>query len=443
MLDRDRFGALLRTATSTTRRTWASVFLTTLGIYLATAHWEVGQVADSIGAAWPGYALRTHGSLFLDGTGALPSIAIGPSHGHLVSLRTPGVILAGLPLQLTVGWLGLDAMQGGALTAAVLAALTMANLAALLRGLVARDLVLPITTVVALGTSMWTVAAAELWTHGPDVFFLSSTLLLLQHRRMWLASFALAGGVLTRPHLAMVAAALGVAEVLATRRWQPLLRFGVPPALALVATIAWNAWYVGQAQLLIGAYSGQSARILGGKGADFSPSLLTNSLGFLVSPGVGLLLFSPVALVAVPCLRSGWVRGPWWLRGAAVGGLLYTLVQAKLNLFSGGGGFYGSRLLLEPLVLLVPLVALGYDDVRHRRAWLPAWTRVAAEVSIAIYALGATLGYYWRGGTKDWDVWYPWEVLRSAGTAAIPAVVVTASALLLARLLATRSPARA
>lgn len=431
--------AHLRAVTTTGRRTWGAVFLGTLAVYLFTAHWQVGQVVDSLGGAWPGYALRVHGSLFLEGTGAEPSIAIGEANGHLVSLRTPGVILTGIPVQVLLGWLGLTAMQGGALTAAVLAAATMANLALLLRGLVAHALVLPITTVVAFGTSVWTVAAAELWTHGPDIFFLTSALLLLQRQRVLLGALALSAAVLTRPHLAAVPLALAASEVLATRTWRPLARFGFPAVGALAATVAWNAWYIGEARLLIGAYNGQSARVLGGSDADFSPSLLTNALGFLLSPGVGLLLFSPVALVSLWCLRPGWQRSPWWVRGGAVGGLLYALVQAKLNHFHGGGGFYGYRLLLEPLVLAVPLVALGYEEVRVRKAWLPALARLTAEASIGIYAMGALLGYYWHGGTKDWDAWYPWVVLRAAGTAALPVAVVVVSALLLGRAL-TQKP---
>jgi hypothetical protein len=445
LLTPDGLRRRVEAVTETGRSTWRTTFGLTLVVYLMTAHWRTGQVSDAMAASWPAYALRRHGSFFLDGLHPPTLFALGTAHGHHVAFRTPGVILSAVPAQLTVGWVGFKPEHGGALTAAVMSALAMANVALLLRGLVRRELVLPVTAITAFGTSVWTVAAAVLWTHGPDLLALSTALLLVQRGRHALAGWALSWAVLTRPHLAVVCAALGIGACLALRRVKPLLLYGGPAAVALGATVAWNAWYLGSPHLLAGAYTGQQARILGGPNADFSPSLLKNAAGFLVSPGVGLLLFSPVVLVGFLCLLPGWRRSPWWARAAALGGLAYALVQAKLNYFNGGGGFYGYRLLLEPLLLLLPLMALGYDAVRDEHPALRLGARATAAISCAIYGIGAQLAYYWFGGSFDWDVWYPWYVVRHAGLAAVlpTFVVTTVLAMVLGLMRPVRAPARA
>ena len=78
------------------------------------------------------------------------------------------------------------------------------------------------------------------------------------------------------------------------------------------------------------------------------------------------------------------------MRGSAVGGLLYLLLQLKANRYSGGEGFWGYRYPLETLAASAPLLLLSY------REWLLAQSELMRKafkalvaLSVAMTALGA------------------------------------------------------
>ena len=84
-----------------------------------------------------------------------------------------------------------------------------------------------------------------------------------------------------------------------------------------------------------------------------------NHLGFWVSPGFGMLVWTPVLLLLLPSLVRRWKHLPDWSRALAVGGLLYTLMQLTLNRYSGGVMFWGYRYGLELLAACAPALALS------------------------------------------------------------------------------------
>jgi hypothetical protein len=276
----------------------------------------------------------------------------------------------------------------------------------------------------AFGTACWTIAGAELWTHGPDVFWLSLAVLGMSRERYWLAGAAFGPAVLTRPHLVLVALPLGLWATWHRRHPMPLIQFGVPGALALLVMFRWNAWYYGQGSVS-GAYGGHIERAVAGSGGVI-PSFWENILGTTFSPWCGVLLFSPVVLVGLLAVPRHAGAAPGWTKAAAVGAALYLVGQFRVANFDGGGAQYGNRYLIEPMLLVLPLALPAAESWARGIRWRRILTLQLAAWSVAIYATGAFLAPFWQGIPGDWVAWYPYVVLRAAGPTG---VIVAACAL--------------
>lgn len=423
------------------RRPWLTMFSFVGALYALTAHYAVGQNSDSIVAAWPAHAFVQTGSFRLDHmASALPNVpGFMQVDGHIVAARTMGVLLAGLPLQAALNWTGASPVALGALTAATLTAAGMATTYCALRSLVSQRAALAGACLLAFGSACWTVAGAELWTHGPDVFWLSLVLLGMSRGRYGIAGLASAPAVMTRPHLALVVLPLGLWAAWHERRLRPLLQFAVPGAVAIGATVAWNAWYYGHPSIT-GSYAGHVERALGtGNASSLVPSTWFNFVGAAVSPWCGVLLFSPVVIVAAIALPKHGRRAPGWTHAAAVGALLYVIAQFRVANFDGGGAQYGNRYLIEPMLLTLPLGLVSARSwvgaVRYRQAL----TVGLAATSVAVYAAGAFLTPFWQGISGDWVAWYPYVVLRAAGPTGVIVALAAVAAICLATLLAWRA----
>jgi alpha-1,2-mannosyltransferase len=141
-----------------------------------------------------------------------------------------------------------------------------------------------------------------------------------------------------------------------------------------------------------------STSVAGGYGAAFNEraasfdvlDYLGNIALALVDLDRGLLVFSPFLILLIPGLRAGWRAAPAWVRGSAVGGLLYLLLQLKANRYSGGEGFWGYRYPLETLVAAAPLLLLSYTEwVRQQTALWQKLFRWLLVASIALTAAGS------------------------------------------------------
>jgi hypothetical protein len=410
-------------------------------VYLLTARWYGVVINDSAAAAWPSWSLVHRGTVFLDGLTMAPNPWIQHVDGHVVSNRMPGVALLSAPVQLLL-W-PLPPLPGSTVTAALAAALGMANLTLLLRRLggTSRQVVACSATF-AFGTAMWPVASAELLTHGPDVLWISSAALAASSGRWFLAGIALAPAVLTRPHLAVVALTLGIWCALARRDWRPALLVGAPATAAVGVLILWNARIYGHASLA-GGYPDPVGRALDTSGHPERGSVTLNVLGSLISPMRGVLIYTPVLLVAAAALPTGWRKAPDWAQALLVGGLAYALLQFRLNTFLGGYGYYGNRYLLEALACGAPVAYVGYLALSRDRRWLVAVTRALAALSVSIQAIGATLSFALpiHDTTRDpWRTLLPLDVVEATGTAGVCVAVVALSTAFL-WVLRRRSPA--
>jgi hypothetical protein len=372
------------------RRAWLAVFLGCLPLYLLTAHygWTSGDTRSAVLPAWQ---LVHHGSLWVEHMNPRPAWSVPAIHGHMVSNRMPGVELVNVPLVAMFWWLG-PSVVPMALTAATMTAATVAFLYLTFRRLVSTRLAFAATLVAAFGTSLWTVASAEVFPHTVDAFCIAVTMYALSRERIWLAGLAVAAAIPARPHMAAVALVVGVGLSWVKRSWRPLLVVGVPATLGLTGLFAWNYMLYGHASIS-GGYASYVVNTLTTTSASSSSGglvwYLVNIAGFLVSPQRGLFVFLPVAVVLLFGVRRAWRVAPAWVRIMAVGGVAYSAIQLHVNRFDGGQNFYAYRLATELVVCTAPLLVLAtahWAVETERRMRL---TRALAAVSIGLQAVGA------------------------------------------------------
>lgn len=340
--------------------------------------------------------------------------------GRVVGMRMAGPVLAALPFYWVAGADTDHFGYGpGAVAAAAVTAVTVLLLFLALRRRLPERTALVATAVVALGTPTWSVSANMMWTHTVTQLGLAGAAWALGRGRWWWAGLFLGVGMLGRPHIALVAALLGLGLLWSRRSLRPAIGLAVPTVVTLGALAVWNHWMFG-IWSVGGAYAGKGAAAAEG----FSGSeewhgrfpQLVNVAGFLFSPDKGLLVWTPLLLVLLPAVVRAWRQVPDWSRWLAVGGVLYTAAQLRINYFPGGDGFYGYRHGLELLTCLVPLYAYSWHRAgRTARRWTP----LVVGLQVSAISLGACLdGFY----VRLQDVWTDNGVL--AGLRVAPALTI-------------------
>jgi hypothetical protein len=228
--------------------------------------------------------------------------------------------------------------------------------------------------VFALGTSVCSTSQA-LWQHPAAVLALSLAL-LCAHRSgvdpSWADRAFLPLGFCVAARYADVFMAVVLALGLAVRfpRRVPLMLLWGAPAVLFVALYHWI--YFGSP--LQHGFAGSLGR--------FSEPWGLGQAGLLVSPGKGLLWFTPVVLVAMVGLVHALRTNERWLAATAGLAALTHLVAMGRWTEWHGGWCWGPRLLTDCLPLLFLFLPDGW-------ALMPNIARLLAAVSIAVQMLGA------------------------------------------------------
>lgn len=234
--------------------------------------------------------------------------------------------------------------------------------------------------VFALGTSLCSTSQA-LWQHPAASLFLCLTLLamvLAEQDDAWAGRAGLPLGLMVAARHADVAIALilGIALLIRwPRRLPRLVLWGLPGAV-FVALYNWA--YLGSP--LHHGFSGSLGR--------FTEPWGLGHLGLLVSPGKGLLVFTPVTVIALCGLVRAYRGGERWLVGCAGGAALaHWLLMGRWQEWHGGE-CWGPRMLTDLLPLLFLFMPEGLR-------MLPRLGRILAGLSVGVQALGA-LAYDYR-----------------------------------------------
>ena len=275
------------------------------------------------------------------------------------------------------------------LTASLLAAASGALVYLLARRRLTVRGALAVAVAFALGTGMWSTVSQTLWQHETTIFGLTLAVwafcraeIRLREAVMIGIGLALAGT--SRMQVAPAILVLAVGTLVRAPRREGLLAAAITGSAAaamIVTNIRWFGTPLGAAPLLEALHGVTHAQT-----HSFAFSL-TGLAGLLVSPSRGLLIFSPVVLVAAAGLRPAF-RGPWsnplgWCLAAAAAQYGFYASYAVW----WGGHTYGPRYMLDVLPLLAPLGAEGF--ARLRSSFAKALATLALASSVTVSATGA------------------------------------------------------
>lgn len=346
----------------------AGLFLLGLAVYLATAARSTLSL-DVWAAYFASWRITSTGAPWVDGM-EIPGISDHPTafvwlmtadNGHEVIGRSPGVIAAGLPAYLVDA--GGPSMVPGALTAAVLTALSLALFYGCVRPQLGWKQAALAAGALGFTTPVWSVAANGIWPHTITVFGILGMAWAVRSERWWLAGLFGAVVLWGRLHAVVIVALLGLVLAILRRRPGIAIRIGIVSGLGLAGLCVWDRWMYGSwsplASYEVARFSGQASDYASDGGRT-----LLNQLGFWVSPDRGILIWTPVLLVLLPALVRSWRSLPDWSKVLLASGIAYTVLQGMLNRFSGGDSFYGYRLGLEFLACAAPAFALAARDLR-------------------------------------------------------------------------------
>lgn len=303
-------------------------------------------------------------------------------NGHIVADRMAGPVVLSVPFY----WLldrssdpGDFSMVPGGFAAAFLTAWTGVLMFLALRRRLGDLLGGAVALAFCLATPTWAVSADGPWTHTVTQFGIAGAAYGASRRNWWLAGLFMGAGIWGRPHLALIATVLGLGMSWTSRSLKTAWQVGLPSLGAVVLLTCWNQFMFGVWSPVSSGYVGHGETLMSGR-----PGALENFAGFLIAPDRGLLLWTPVLWLLLPAVVRGWAHLPEWSKWLALGGVLYTVAQLRMNVFTGGDSFYAYRLGLELLTCAAPLYAFALPHVgRLGRRALPLVVGVQFAAMVA------------------------------------------------------------
>lgn len=234
------------------------------------------------------------------------------------------------------------------LSASTVAALSVGLFYLLLRRRASPGIAALLTLAYAFGTNTWATSSQALWQHGPAQLLLVGLLLAITGpwtpRRLAVAGVLCGLFIANRPPDVILAGCLALYLAASVPEKRLLVWFAAPVALIGALAFVYNLHYFGHP---LGHYPLTSPM-----GEFFSYSPLWGALGLLLSPGKGLLVFSPFLffLAARP-----FVQGP--PQDRLLNLCLTLAVVGQLFLYGKtdwrGGYCYGPRFLIDLLPILI------------------------------------------------------------------------------------------
>jgi len=280
------------------------------------------------------------------------------------------------------------------LTASLLTAASVALVFAALARPFGIQAALLVALGLGLGTNLWPLASGTLWQLETVCVGLALALFAwlrpsdtLRTRWVIAGAIGVALAAAARPQTAPMAAVLltGLVARIGLRRASSAVAV-VAAAAAVLMAFQW--WWFGD---VLGATSALQAQNLEAHAVTgtLNPRPWIGAAGLLVSPNRGLVVFSPVVLVAIVGIGRMW-RVPadhgerWWTAAALVEFAAYACYSMWW-----GGHTYGPRYMVDALIPLTPAAALGVKWVKVRQ-----WRRIAASILLALSVVVAATGAF-------------------------------------------------
>ena len=381
-------------------RLWASLLFAGLFLIYNANGREIGG-SDSQPTKLAARALALRGNLLLDDdVQRVPQLGERISfakdqQGHYRSAYSPVGALFGGVTAVALRALGADlnAPRGPNLVAVITASTLVAAAVVLvfltLRRFGSDAIALAVAIGLGLGTNYWTTLSQTMGQH--DVVAFGMALCLynwmratgdLGTRHLWMGALGLALAVTARSQVAPLVGMLGLGLIVRVG-WK---RAAGPLAIA-AGLFGWlliqQYFWFGHPLGALPALERLHPEIHAVEGA-LSPEPWVGAAGLLVSPNRGLLIFSPVVIVALAGLvRSLRTLPDHGLAWAYAGCLLVFLGYSSYTVWWGGHA-YGPRYLLDVMIWLTPAAAVALQHTlsggfaRSAVAVALVWSMVAA-----------------------------------------------------------------
>jgi hypothetical protein len=247
--------------------------------------------------------------------------------------------------------------------AVVLAAAAVIFLLFLLRRLTSNRSAWMLTLLFAFGTGNWSTSSQALWQHTFGQFAIIGCLYSIEQlsasacepRWYWMAGGFAACALAIRPTNLALMPALALVLGLRSARLTHYVRVFVLPTVAAALIAAYN---FAAFHSLAGGYPGK----LDGR-------LFDGLLGILLSPGRGLLVYTPIAMFALAAFAPRALKSREQHRPVVVAASVFSLLHiAFIAMWPAwwGGYCWGPRLLTEILAPMMILIAVGLPAIKGR-----------------------------------------------------------------------------
>jgi hypothetical protein len=358
---------------------------------------------DSQAAKFAALMLVRHHTLTLDGlVGRIPQYAERPAFQRDRQGRwrnaypLPPVLEAAATAAVLrrAGALDLNAPLAAPIVAKVTAAF-LASLASVLAFLIARRFCGAGAAVIValgfgLGTGVWPTVSQTLWQHASVLWSVTAAVWLWtrEDAPRPLPEYAALGlllgwSVSARPQILPMIAVLAAGMLVAapnSKRLVCAVGFLVPITVFATLNLQWFGHALGTASQLA------EASLATHNVPHTWQWPVTGAAGLLVSPSRGLLVFSPIVLVALAAWGSQSHRAI--VRWTAAAGVAQFVVYASFSVWWGGHS-YGPRYMLDLLPVLVPAAAIGMSRIAQASIPIRALGAAALTWSIVTAATGA------------------------------------------------------
>jgi hypothetical protein len=249
-----------------------------------------------------------------------------------------------------------------------------------------------------LGTNYWALVSRTLWQHETVAFGIALTLWAwLLPAASLTGAEALIGGcglALACTSRLQVAPLAGILLIWFGLR-AGVLRAAIAASIVVAATVAlFAAQYHWFGDVLGGFVAQQGAAVqpnAHGVQSYFSNEPWVGALGLLISPSRGLLIFSPIVLLAIVGVRRALTDTRGFRLGWLIAASAALFVEYACYSVWWGGFTFGPRYMMDLLVPLAPAGALGVEAALARSwsRWLSAgalaWSLVVSATGAFIY----------------------------------------------------------
>ncbi len=275
------------------------------------------------------------------------------------------------------------------------------------------------TFIFAFATSTWMTGSQGLWQHGSSNLAVLCIIFCLlkanrtqgKNRKILLVLTGIFCGLL--PGIRSTSLLYSVAAIayafFVYRKEALYLLIGLPSALL---SASWNIYYFGfsLSKLVVGGYSRFSAKDVSFASSYYKLTVeqfLEGFWGLLISPSRGILVFTPVSLLAIP---GAWQVWKW--RSGKDEKLFLCLTVAAVGIFLQycffkvwtGGACYGPRYLTDILPIVCFLISYclagwveKWNQGKHK---LSSLTLAILTLLIAVSTFTQTVGAF---GSTNWD----------------------------------------